>query len=192
MEQVAASEGHDPAHAEEGGYAEPSGAPVPAQGGPPQGYGGAYGGGDTYNAYGGQQMNPMYPMDQMVYGGHGAPQGGPGQQQMYYQQQQMMGGHGSHGGHGGHGGRGGGGYGGMGMGMGYDGGMYAGRGGGGGGGGGYGRGGGGRGGMGFVDERGMERDRERARNGVRGVRSGHMGQMSAFGGGNLVSTEVKR
>ena len=46
--------------------------------------------------------------------------------------------------------------------------------------------------MGFVDERGMERDRERARNGVRGVRSGNMGQMSAFGGGNLVSTEVMR
>ena len=46
--------------------------------------------------------------------------------------------------------------------------------------------------MGFVDERGMERDRERARSGVRGVRSGNMGQMSAFGGGNLVSTEVMR
>jgi len=60
--------------------------------------------------------------------------------------------------------------------------------------GGYGRGGG-RGGMGFVDDRGKrdeERDRERARNGVRGLRSGNMAQISAFGGPNLVSAEVMR
>ena len=113
MEQAGAAslgEGYDPAHADEGNYAEPSGAPASAQGGPPQGYGGAYGGGADGYGYGGQPgMNPMYQMDQMMYGGQGGPQGGPDQQQMYYQQQMMMGGHGGHGSHGGHGGLGGGG-----------------------------------------------------------------------------------
>ena len=44
-------------------------------------------------------------------------------------------------------------------------------------------------GMGFQDDRGKrdeERDRERARNGVRGLRSGNMGQRSAFGGPTLI------
>jgi len=47
----------------------------------------------------------------------------------------------------------------------------------------------------YGDDRGKrdeERDRERARNGVRGLRSGGGGQMSMFGGPNLASAEVMR
>jgi len=181
----------------------------------PQGQGGHFGQ-DAYGGYGGDQrgMGQMYPPGQMMYPGQG---GGSMDPAMYYGQAHGAGPYGGYGGggmdmnqlgdqfgamgmddmRGGRGGRmgGRGGYGG-GYGGGYDGGKGYGGGYGGGRGGGYGGAMGPTGGYGYDDprKRDEERDRERARTGVRGVRTGCvMPVPGAVGAGtSAMSAEVKR